>query len=273
MDYKTFVSPGGTLTNGTIYIGDPNLVVAGTTGVFRPAMTSDFAANINVSGLNVSVGAVAVTGTAAVNVVNSAPLAISGVVQTVVTGAVSANFDSTSIVLAQGSGNVLAQTANQLLSGVSGQLAASATRATWTTGTILIGNQGPIAVSGAFQANVTTSNTDVVGALTTGNAFLAGISGQLATNIDAPVVINSGTYTPSLYIITGSQMQIPAGVRSASVTVVSGSAFVNAVGPFMAGFSMGFGGYDGRFLMSTAVNVGCTGSAATPCQTVVMWES
>ncbi len=94
MSYKTFLSPSGPGATSFDYLYDPNLVVTNTnnnvpigTGGFRPAFTTDFAANINVSGLSLTVGNVAVTGgqvsligTSAVNVTNPV-LAVSGIVQ------------------------------------------------------------------------------------------------------------------------------------------------------------------------------------------------
>lgn len=77
------------------YIWDANAVVSGNptqTGAFRPATTTDFAANISVSGLSLSVGNVGVTGgyigiTGIANVNITNPLvAISGAVQVIETG-------------------------------------------------------------------------------------------------------------------------------------------------------------------------------------------
>lgn len=82
------------------------------------------------------------------------------------------------------------------------------------------------------------------------------------------VVINSGTYTPNFLTLTAGQGQIPAGVRQGSIYVSSGVAFVNGSGPLTPGTALKVGGYDGRFLSTAAVNVGCTGGV-----TVLTWET
>lgn len=123
--YRLFNSPGGQTVNGVSYIYDND------SGVFRPAYKSDFAANISVSGLSVSVGAVAVTG-GTINVANTAPIPISGVVQ--------GNFDS--------------NTTNILLSGISGVLSSNLNDPAWVTGNIGINNTAPIPISGVVVAGV-----------------------------------------------------------------------------------------------------------------------
>lgn len=73
------------------------------------------------------------------------------------------------------------------------------------------------------------------------------------------ITINSGSYAPSFSIITSSQTQIPVGAKSWSISVVSGSAYVNGTGPISAYTNINGGGYDGRFTLNTAINVGTTG--------------
>ncbi len=57
------------------YLYDPNAVITGNsppqTGAFRAASVSDFAANISVSGLNLTVGAVSITGSPIVTIATS----------------------------------------------------------------------------------------------------------------------------------------------------------------------------------------------------------
>ena len=60
MPYRTFTSPGGQLVNGVIYIYQHDLVVGDVTGNFRPAMDSDFAPEIIVSGISVDISGIEV---------------------------------------------------------------------------------------------------------------------------------------------------------------------------------------------------------------------
>lgn len=86
------------------------------------------------------------------------------------------------------------------------------------------------------------------------------------------VTTSSGTYTPTFAIITGGQTTIPAGAKSASVAVISGSAYVNGTGPLIAGTSLNLGGYDGKMLLNGPVTVGGTGVVASPANILVSWE-
>lgn len=97
-------------------------------------------------------------------------------------------------------------------------------------------------------------------------------TGVRAVAVTNTVTINSGSYTPGFAIITGSQTQIPIGAKSASVAIISGSAYINGSGAFPAGLTLGFGGYDGRFPLASAINVGATGSIASPSQVIILWE-
>ncbi len=106
--FRTFNSPGGPVTNGVAYALDQ------ASGVFRPLYTSDFAGG---------------GGGGNVTVVNTAPIAVSGVVLTVVTGAVSASFDPTAIVNAQATGN-------NYLASISGAMTANLTGPAWVTGDV-----------------------------------------------------------------------------------------------------------------------------------------
>jgi len=112
-------------------------------------------------------------------------------------------------------------------------------------------NTSPIPISGVVQATVSIGAVAVTG----GN-----------------ITINSGTYTPGFAILTGSQTQIPVGARSASISVISGGCYINGSGNFPAGMTLNFGGYDGRFILSSVINVGCTGSTASPSKTILVWE-
>lgn len=68
MPYKTYISPGGVQGYGVSYIFDPNLIITNsndntliTTGGFRPLANTDFM-NVTISGVEVVVGSIAVTG-------------------------------------------------------------------------------------------------------------------------------------------------------------------------------------------------------------------
>lgn len=74
-------------------------------------------------------------------------------------------------------------------------------------------------------------------------------------------VITGGTYTTTQTTITSSQVIVPAGRKSVSVAVQSGTAYINGV-PWNAGLVMNAGGYDGRFVSSTEFAVGITGGRA-----------
>lgn len=70
---------------------------------------------------------------------------------------------------------------------------------------------------------------------------------------------NSLNFTPSFNFLTGSQLTIPIGAKSAKISVLAGTGFINGSGGFLAGTDIKIGGYDGRFLLSTPINVGVTG--------------
>jgi hypothetical protein len=212
MPYRTYTSPGGQVVNGVAYLYDATLVVGDITGNFRPAFTSDFAANINVSGLNLSVGSVAVTG-GSVAISNTTPIPVSGVVVT------SATFDSSSIVNAQATGNNYTLISNSLLSGISGLL------------------RGPVAVSGVVQTNATFDSTSIVNAQTTGNnltitsnVLLSGVSGLLSSNLnDSAWVTGQVSLTNTAPIAISGVVQTTATISSVAVT--GGSINVSNTAP------------------------------------------
>ena len=105
-------------------------------------------------------------------------------------------------------------------------------------------------------AQVSEFATTISGGLTIGNVGVTGGS----------ITINSGSYTPTFSFVTAGQVTIPAGAKQASVTVTSGLAAVNgSIAPI--GTVVKIGGYDGRFILGSAINVGCTGAA------FVSWET
>lgn len=91
------------------------------------------------------------------------------------------------------------------------------------------------------------------------------ITGHAAIITGAWVPEGASIITPSFARLTGSQTQIPAGSTKWSISVVSGGAFINGVGPFIAGYNLNGGGYG--MALSTPINVGTTGGL-----TYVNWE-
>lgn len=220
------------------------------------------AGGISISGASISVDAVAVTGNPDMTVSNTAPIPISGVVvsspspiqaisgyvHTIVTGAVSASFDTAPLVLATASGNNNTLVADRLLSGISGQLGA--------TLNVSVVNTAPMPISGVVQASVsignvavtggsiqtittgsfsaTVDNSAVITAIGSGNALLvianqlaSGISGSLAGNLsDTAYVTGAVSLTNPLLAISGNTAiintaPIPvSGVTQANVTNV-----------------------------------------------------
>ena len=94
------------------------------------------------------------------------------------------------------------------------------------------------------------------------NVSISGLGvtvGAVAITGNPSVTINSGSFGFSGNVITSSQAQIPVGARSYFIAVLSGNAWINGVGPYISPFTVGGGGYDGRWTLNTAINVGITG--------------
>lgn len=72
---------------------------------------------------------------------------------------------------------------------------------------------------------------------------------------------SADSYTTSLQVIRSGDFTVPAGVHSWSLTVESGAAYINGVGPYNAGATQNGGGYGG-FRTISAINVGITGGHA-----------
>jgi hypothetical protein len=130
---------------------------------------------------------------------------------------------------------------------------------------------GSIAISNTPNVNVNNNSFPVTGA---GGFF--GITGTPNVNVTNPVLavsgnttvintvtINSGSFALTPGIITSSQAQIPVGVRSYFIAIISGNAWVNGVGPMISPFTIGGGGYDGHWILNTAINFGVTGGFIT----------
>lgn len=274
------------------------------TGGERPATPADFAANISVSGLSLSVGAVALTGTSVVtttgnqpvNVINTAPLPFSGVVQVgntvttnatitnallAVSGVVQATLDPTAIVLAVSSGNNNTLVADRLLSGISGQNAAIiagaplyVTGSFATTSSSSIALTGfsptlpPLPVSGTF--NATTDNTTVILAISSGNAsaiianqLLSGISGSLTNNLSsAAFVTGQVSITNALLAVSGNTTLLNtaplpvSGVVQANIT--------NAILAVSGNTVVQVTGFNSGIVVTTSPRTSSTTSSAVP---------
>ena len=86
-------------------------------------------------------------------------------------------------------------------------------------------------------------------------------------------VSDSGVFTSTTSIITGSQLVVMPGYKSASVGIISGYVYVNGVGPIGAGIGLTYGnGYGGGYLSTIPLVVGTTGSTGAPSQVVVISE-
>jgi hypothetical protein len=195
--------------SGVVWQNDNGQLV---TGGERPVTPDDLGSTtaLSVSGLSLSVGSVSLTGYNPVTVVNTdpvpvtgaiqggntIPLNVTGIINTVVTGAVSASFDTSPIVNAQSTGNARILTDNLLLSGISGQLG----------GTLNVSvTNGVVPVSGIVTASVSV-----------GDIAVTGFSSTIA-----PLAV-SGIVTTSVSIgnvaVTGGQIQtITTGSISATV--------------------------------------------------------
>lgn len=183
------------------YIYDANAVISGNnppiSGAWRPAIPTDFAASVSVSGLSLTVGSVAVTGNPQVTISNPI-LAVSG------------NFG------AGGGGGGLVTGAGGFF-GITGTPNVNITNGILPVSGVLTATIGNVAVTGG---NIATSNTNEIAALSSGNAFLAAISGSLTSNLNAPVYVTGIVQT----IVTGtvsSSITNPIGVTGTSVDLNS----------------------------------------------------
>jgi hypothetical protein len=85
-----------------------------------------------------------------------------------------------------------------------------------------------------------------------GNQYLQSISG------DTKQLVNGGTFIPNFQVITNTQIQIPTGVRSYSIAIESGSAYVNGI-LMNSQMVINGGGYEGRWFLGQEINVGTSG--------------
>lgn len=244
------------------YLYDPSLLLYTNsaqlygTGGFRPAAVADFAANISVSGLNLTVGNVTVTG-GQISLIGTSPVLITNPVvatsgfSTIVgtptflvgnTGpiAVSGNFgSSSSSVLVTGgfvgiTGSPLVTIANPILA-VSGAFTSNVTvgNIAVTGGSILISNTAPIAVSGAFSSSVTVGNVAITGQVNTYNAqelaLLSGISGALTSNLSAPAFVTGQVSLLGTSTVTFTNTTLNVATTGNSSTTISNPIGVSGV--------------------------------------------
>ncbi len=198
-----------------LYIWDPTALTTGgtntqMTGAWVPAQPSTFAANINVSGLNLTVGAVAVTG-GAIN-----PIAISGVVTTVGgssngTVAVTGNPGFTIVNPISVTGLTVTTTSGPIAV-TGGSIVAVINNPIAVTGLTVSTTSGPLAVTG----NVSTVDT-------VGNSLLSGISGLLGSNLTGPAWVTGTVGITNPIAITGTSTIQPVTKTVTSNSTPSGS--------------------------------------------------
>jgi hypothetical protein len=96
------------------------------------------------------------------------------------------------------------------------------------------------------------------------------ISGINVNTDQLEAITTSGVraVTSTFYVVTGSQMTIPAGTRSWAIGVVSGAAYINGAGPFESMVTFSSASY-----VAAAITVGGTGTVASPTKIVVQYES
>lgn len=199
-----------------------------TTGAWRPATPADVGSvsNVSVSGLNLTVGAVAVTGnplmtvsnvtpipmSGAVYVQNQLPINVTGWVTTITTGNVS--FDSSAIVNAQATGNNYLGfisgreiNNNNFLSGISGRL------------------NSIVPISGVVQSNITNAVVPISGVV------------QAAVSIGA-VAVTGGSISISNGVVPISGV-VQAQVSSGPIVdaQASGNALAVTANVLLSGIS------------------------------------
>jgi hypothetical protein len=126
----------------------------------------------------------------------------------------------------------------------------------------------PIAVDPSGRLLVAIDNVSFSGDINVENNV--SITGQTIP-VNVTGVINSGSYSFNNAAITGSQTGIPAGSASWSLYVESGFAFVNGI-LYNTFETLAGGGYNGVRTLSSAINVGCTGTASAPSRVLLSWE-
>lgn len=128
----------------------------------------------------------------------------------------------------------------------------------------------PVAASRTYSAPPASHNLGM-GYLFDPDYVTAGLTGQwrpmlpsdfaIISITGVTAIITGGTYQTTQMTLTGSQAIVPVGMKSVSVAVQSGTAYVNSI-PWNAGTVLNMGGYDGRYLSAIAYAVGITGGRA-----------
>lgn len=207
-----------------LYLFDPNTVVSGgggdrVTGGWRNANPGDFAANVSVSGLSVSVGAVAVTGLPTFSVVG--PVSVTGTQTVTVINPLAITGSPSVTVL-----NPISVT-GLTVNTTSGPIAVTGGAINAT-----IVNGPPIAISGVVNATVTLAPIAVTGGSITVNNPLAVTGGSIA--------VTNATESVQLLAISGllaSNLTEPANVTGAVSIIgshpvqITGSPTVTMVNP------------------------------------------
>ena len=134
------------------------------------------------------------------------------------------------------------------------------------TGSPTVVVTAPIVISGMVGAVVPVSG------VTQSN-----ITNVIPVPVSGSVVSVGATYTPNFFnIVATGQQIIPATAKAWSVTVVTGAAWVDGMGPLLAGTSLAGGNYDIRSTLSRTIAVGGTGTLGTPASMpniLVVWET
>jgi len=59
--------------------------------------------------------------------------------------------------------------------------------------------------------------------------------------------------------ITSGMYTIPSATKAFNINVISGNAFINGFGPYIAPVQVNNPGFDGRIVTNAPVNIGVTG--------------
>lgn len=137
---------------------------------------------------------------------------------------------------------------------------------------VITGNNPP--TTGAWVPFSTDAQGNISVTVAGGVTVSGGSAPSAVAITGSPSVqIQSGSYNPNYTIITGSQFSIPVGARSYSVSVISGSAYLNGTGPIFAYSNINGGGYGGTWILGSAINVGATGTITAPCSVLIAYET
>lgn len=125
----------------------------------------------------------------------------------------------------------------------------------------ITGNPSVTVSNQIYQVGI-SGNVGATGSLAAVGSFT--LNGDVG--ISGKVDILGSTYTSLVSGITNGTIIIPTGSKSWSVAVESGSCYFNQT-LLNVGTTLNGGGFDGRYMLSSPISVGCTGG-----RTIVMWE-